>query len=320
MVTLVCLFAFSACTGKKGSSSSGGFVSIGTGSVTGVYYPTGGAIAKMINQKSDTYNIKASAESTAGSVFNINAVMEGDLEFGIVQSDAQYFAVKGEGEWKEKGAQEDLRAICSFHSEAVTLIAAADANVKSLSDLKGKTVNIGPPGSGMRTNAIDVFNTAGINPDSDIQAENLKGSEAPIMLQDSRLDAFFYTVGHPSGVITEASSGKRSVVFVPITGMQKLLSESPFYSMTKIPAGLYPQIANGNKEIETVGVKATFVTSAKVSDDVVYALTKEIFENLEEFKKQHAAFALLTKENMLEALSAPLHPGALKYYQEAGLK
>lgn len=315
-----CITILLTLTNCSKKNSKENYVSIGTGSVTGVYYPTGGAIAKLINQKADAYGIKASVEATAGSVFNINAIMEGDLEFGIVQSDAQYFAVKGLSEWKEKGPQNDLRSICSFHTEAITLVAADDAKISKVSDLKGKTVNLGPPGSGMRTNAIDVLSAFSLNPEKDILAEDLKGSEAPKLLQDGRLDAFFYTVGHPSGVITEASSGKRIVRIVPIIKMNSLLNSSPFYSLTKIPANLYPQMKNANEEIQTIGVKATLVTSAKVSDEVVYAITKEIFDNLDEFKSQHAAFAQLSKENMLEALSAPIHPGALKYYKEVGLK
>ncbi|MBC7360646.1 MAG: TAXI family TRAP transporter solute-binding subunit, partial [Desulfacinum sp.] len=126
------------------------FVTIGTGGITGVYYPTGGAICKIVNNKRDQYGIRCTVESTGGSVFNINAVLAGDLEFGIAQSDRQYQAIKGEAEWQDKGPQQDLRAVFSIHPEAITLVAAEDAGIKSVQDLKGKRVNIGNPGSGQR--------------------------------------------------------------------------------------------------------------------------------------------------------------------------
>jgi len=294
------------------------YVTIGTGGVTGVYYPAGGAIAKMINQKRKEYGIRASVESTAGSVYNVNAILAGDLEFGIVQSDRQYQATKGLADWKNRGPQGDLRAICSLHREAVTLVAAKESKIKSLADLKGKRVNIGNPGSGQRGNAIDVLAEAGLNWKEDFKAESLKPAEAPKMLQDNRIDAFFYTVGHPSGAITEATSGKRKVQFIPINGMESLFKKSPYYTKAIVPAKAYP-MSESKTDVPSIGVVATFVTSKKVSDDVVYAITKELFENLSDFKKLHPAFARLTKKNMLDGMSAPLHPGAKKYYQEVGL-
>lgn len=294
------------------------YVTIGTGGVTGVYYPAGGAIAKMINQKRKEYGIRASVESTAGSVYNVNALSSGDLEFGIVQSDRQYQATNGLADWKNRGPQSDLRSICSLHREAVTLVAAKESKIKSITDLKGKRVNIGNPGSGQRGNAIDVLVEAGLNWKEDFKAESLKPAEAPKMLQDNRIDAFFYTVGHPSGAITEATSGKRKVQFIPINGMDGLFKKSPYYTKAIVPAKEYP-MSETKSDVPSIGVVATFMTSKKVSDDVVYAITKELFENLNKFKKLHPAFARLTKKNMLEGLSAPLHPGAKKYYQEVGL-
>lgn len=294
------------------------FVSIGTGSMTGVYYPTGGNIAKLVNKKKKIYNIRMSVESTAGSVYNINGVLSGDLEFGIAQSDRQYQAYKGTAEWQGRGPQKKLRSICSFHREAVTLLASEASKIATLADLKGKTVNLGNPGSGQRGNAVDVLRTAGIAWDKDIKAESVKASEAPKLLQDSRLDAFFFTVGHPSGTITEATSGRVKVRFVPITGVSSLLDTFPYYARTTIPHKQYP-LALNQMDIETIGVTATFVTSTDVSDDVVYAVTRELFENLEEFKQLHPAYAQLTPENMLEGLTAPLHPGAYRYFKEAKL-
>ena len=294
------------------------FVTIGTGGITGVYYPTGGAIARIVNKKRKVYGIRCTVESTGGSVFNVNAVMAGDLEFGVVQSDRQYQAMKGLAEWKDKGPQKDLRAVFTIHPESITLVAADDAGIKTINDLRGKRVNIGNPGSGQRQNSIDGLKNAGINYAKDLKAEGVKAAEAPGLLQDGRIDAFFCTVGHPSGAIKEATAGRRKVHFVPITGVETLLRQYPYYAKAFIPIKLYPGATN-TKDVQTFGVKATFVTSAKVPDRVVYAVTKEVFDNFEAFKKLHPAYQVLTKKNMLEGMSAPIHPGAMKYYKEAGL-
>ena len=313
----LCLVGCGNEDGKNGKPIR--YVTIGTGGITGVYYPTGGAIAKMVNQKKDEYRLRCTVESTGGSVFNVNAILNGDLDLGVVQSDRQYQAIKGLAEWKDKGPQKTLRAVFSIHPEAVTLVAAEDAGIKTIADLRGKRVNIGNPGSGQRQNAIDALKSAGIDYEKDIQAESVKASEAPGLLQDSRIDAFFYTVGHPSGAIKEATAGKRKVRLIPITGVKKLLAEHPYYARTVIPIKHYSGAVN-QKDVPTFGVKATLVTSSRVPNEVIYAVTKEVFENLEAFKKIHPAYADMTGDGMLEGLSAPLHPGAIKYYQQAGLK
>lgn len=308
--------------GEETTQGSGGierFVTIGTGGVTGVYYPTGGAIAKLVNRKRDQYGVRMSVESTGGSVFNINAVLSGDMEFGIAQSDRQYQAVHGLAEWKDRGPQKKLRAICSLHPELVTLVAAEDAGIKVLADLKGKRVSIGNAGSGQRGNALDILRTAGLDWRNDIHAEGLKAAEQAGMLQDGRIDAFFYTVGHPNGSIKEATAGqRRKVRFVPITGMDKLIEQFSHYAEGVIPIKLYPSAAN-TEDVPTIGVVTTLVTSAAVPDEVVYAVTRELFDNLDEVKKIHPAFEPLTREGMLTRLSAPIHPGAERYFRETGL-
>jgi len=321
-LALVVGVAFSAGLGpfENKAEAKTTFVTIGTGGITGVYYPTGGAIARMVNAKRKEYGIRATVESTGGSVFNINAIMSGDLEFGVAQSDRQYQAVQGIANWKDKGPQKDLRAVFSIHPETVDLIAAVDANINSLADLKGKRVNIGNIGSGYRKNAIDALEANGLDFNKDFHAESLKAAEAPGLIQDGRIDAAFYTVGHPSGYYKEATSGVRKVKFVPIKNVDGLLAKYPYYAkaVTRV-VELYPGAQN-DADVETFGVKATFVTSAKVPDNVVYAIVKEVFDNFEDFKKLHPAYAGLTKQNMLEGLSAPFHPGAMKYYKEVGLK
>ena len=318
LMALLLSSAVFANGGQEGGASKT-FVTIGTGGVTGVYYPTGGAISKMVNKKFDEYGIKATVESTGGSVFNVNAIMSGDLEFGIVQSDRQYQAYNGLADWEEAGKQEKLRAVFSIHPELVTLIAADDAGIKTFEDLKGKVVNIGNSGSGHRGNAIDAFTAYGMNIETDIKAESLKAAESAKMLQDGRIDAYFYTVGHPNGSIKEATSGARKTHFVPITKVDSLIEKYPFYAYSYVPASEYPGASN-TENVKTFGVKATLCTSADVPDEVVYVITKEVFENFDEFKTLHPAYKVLTKESMLEGLSAPMHPGALKYYEEAGLK
>ena len=272
------------------------FVTIGTGGITGVYYPTG------------------------GSKFNINAIDSKDLDFGIAQADTQYMAYNGKGAWEGKPVKK-LRAVFALAPEAVTFVAAEDANIKSVKDVKGKTINLGDPGSGNRINSTDIFNAVGIVPGKDFRDEKLKPADAPRILQDGRIDGFFYTVGHPNGNIKEATAGKRKVRIVPIseTEVASLLKEAPYYSMTEIPMDQYPDAVNAKDKVKTVGMLATLVTSADTPDDVVYAVTKEVMTNLDQFRKLHPALANLTSESMLQGLTAPIHPGALKYYKEAGL-
>ncbi|OQX01476.1 MAG: C4-dicarboxylate ABC transporter substrate-binding protein [Desulfobacteraceae bacterium IS3] len=316
---ILAVFVFCTCLAPSSATAKTIFVTIGTGGITGVYYPTGGAIANMINGKRDKYGIRCTVEATAGSVYNVNSVVSGDLEFGLAQADRQYQAVNGLEEWKDK-PQKDLRAVFSLHPEAVTLVASEASGVKDIRELKGKSVNIGNPGSGQRQNSIDALSAVGIDFEKDIKAEQVKAAEAPGLLQDGRIDAFFYTVGHPSGAFKEATAGATKVRFVSISGpeIEKLLKEKPYYAKATVPVKLYPTAVN-DADVETFGVKATFVTSAKVPEDVVYAITKEVFENFDEFKKLHPAYESLTKEGMLEGMSAEIHPGAMKYYKEAGL-
>jgi len=295
------------------------FVTIGTGGVTGLYYPTGGAISRMLNKKFNEYRIKATVESTSGSVFNINAVLKGDMEFGIAQSDRQYQAYQGFAEWAEAGSQKDLRSVFSIHPEPITLVVSEGSGIKTISDLRGKRINLGNPGSGQLQNSKDVLTAAGLS-EQDLTAEYVKAVEAPGLLQDERLDGFFYTVGHPNGNIKEATSGRIKIFIVPITGeaIEDMLGEYPYYADAVIPHEFYPRALN-EENIETIGVKATFVTSTNVSEEIVYAMTKVVFENFDEFKTLHPAYKVLTKENMLKGLSAPIHRGALKYYRETGL-
>lgn len=317
--TALALLILGICFNTANVQAKATFITIGAGGITGVYYPTGIAIAKMVNRNKKEHKTSAIVESTGGSVFNINAIMAGDVEFGVVQSDRQFQAMNGIAEWRDSGPQTKLRAVFSIYPEAVTLVAASDTGIKHIRDLKGKHVNIGNPGSGNRQNAIDALSAVNIDYKEDITASSSKAMDAAEMLQQYKIDAFFYTVDHPSDAIKEATSEERKVRIADITDIEKLLQTFPYYTKTTIPTKLYPGATN-KIDIQTFGVKATLVTSAVVPDDVVYTLTKAVFENFEDFKKLHPAFSTLSKESMLTGLSAPIHPGAMKYYKEAGLK
>lgn len=295
------------------------YVTIGTGGVTGVYYPTGGAISKLVNKKRKELNLRMTVESTGGSVFNVNALMNGDIEMGVVQSDIQWQAFNGKGEWDGQ-PQAKLRAMFSLHPEAVTILSAADKKISGVADMKGKIINIGAPGTGQRVNALDLFETAGIDVKKDLKAESLKPSEAAGMLQDGRIDAYFYTVGHPNGSVKEAVAGARKVSFVTVDSatVKKLTEDQPYYAPAMVPVAHYPGVMNDG-DVPTFGVKATICTSADVPAEVIYNITKEVFENIDELRKLHPALEVLTKENMLEGMSATLHPGAEKYFKEIGL-
>ncbi len=322
IVTALAVFAVVGLIGFGGGQAAAAtkFVTIGTGGVTGVYYPTGGAIAKIVNLKKDQYNIRCTVESTGGSVFNVNAILKGDLEFGVVQSDRQFQAINGLAEWKDAGPQKDLRAVFSIHPETFFIVATEASGIKKFTDLKGKRVAVGNPGSGQRQNFLDILTEYKMGHADFSKAEDLKPAESPKMLQDGRIDAFIYTVGNPAGMIKESTAGREKVGFVPIDDAQltTLVKKFPYYVKAKIPMAFY-EMATNKADVPTFAVKATFVTRADMPDDVVYAVTKEVFENLEEFKKLHEAFSTLTKEEMVQGLSAPIHPGAMKYYKEAGL-
>lgn len=312
--------AASLCTGGAALAATK-FITIGTGAMTGVYYPVGKAIAKLVNGKKAEYGLRVTVESTGGSVFNINAVLGGDLDFGVAQSDRQYEAVNGLAEWKKKGPRQDLRSVFSMHPETFFMVYSGEAGIKSYADLKGKSVAVGNPGSGTRQNTRDILDANGLSLKDLGRAEGLKASESAKMLQDGRIDAFAYTVGNPAGLIKEATSGRIKVGFLAVgpAALAKLLKGRPYYVGADIPVAFYPQVLN-KKDVPTFAVKATFVTRASMPDAVVYAITKAVFTNLAEFKGLHPALNLLQPKDMLQGLSAPLHPGALKFFKEAGIK
>jgi TRAP transporter TAXI family solute receptor len=294
------------------------FISIGTGGVTGVYYPTGGAICRLVNRNRKEHGIRCSVESTGASVYNVNTIRAGELDLGVAQSDVQYNSYNGVSNFADQGAFEDLRAVFSVHPEPFTVVARADAGVSTFDDLKGKRVNVGNPGSGQRATMEVLLDAKGWTLGDFSLASELKPAEQSQALCDNKVDAIVYTVGHPNGSIQEASTACDSVL-VSVTGpaVDKLVAENPYYRMATIPGGMY---RGTDSDTQTFGVGATLVSSSAVPEEVVYQVVKAVFENFDDFKALHPAFANLKKEEMIaDGLSAPLHDGAAKYYKEAGL-
>jgi TRAP transporter TAXI family solute receptor len=294
------------------------FITVGTGGVTGVYYPTGGAICRLVNESRDEHGIRCSAESTGGSVFNINAIRAGDLNFGVAQSDQQYNAYNGVGPFEESGPFEDLRFVFSVHSEPFTLVVRPDSGIESFDDLVGKRVNVGNPGSGQRATMELVMERFGWTMDDFALASELPSREQAQALCDNQIDAFVFTVGHPSGSISEpVATCDAQIVNVDGDIIADIVDEFPYYFWATIPAGMY----NNDEDVTTFGVGATFVSSTATPDDVVYTVVKAVFDNFDAFKGMHPAYAALTPEGMATAgESAPVHPGALQYYEEVGLR
>jgi len=293
------------------------FITIGTGGVTGVYYPTGGAICRLVNKGRKDHGIRCSVESTGGSIYNIKTIRAGELEFGVAQSDWQYHAYNGTSRFEDDGAFEGLRAVFSVHPEPFTVVARADSGVTTFDDLKGKRVNIGNPGSGQRGTMEVLMEAKGWTTDDFALATELKAAEQSAALCDNQIDAMVYTVGHPSGSIQEATTACDSVL-VTVSGdaVDGLVNDNPYYRTATIPGGMY----RGNDEdTQTFGVGATFVSSDAVSEEAVYTVVKSVFENFDDFRGLHPAFANLDPQEMATAgLSAPLHAGAAKYYKEQG--
>ena len=311
---MVAGLAFGAST----TATADSFITIGTGGVTGVYYPTGGAICRLVNKGRKDHGVRCSVESTGGSVYNLNTIRAGELDMGVAQSDWQYHAYRGTSKFKDQGADKDLRAVFSVHPEPFTVVARADSGIKTFTDLKGKRVNIGNPGSGQRGTMEVLMDALGWKKSDFALASELKAAEQSKALCDNKIDAMVYTVGHPSGSIKEATTSCDTII-VPVTGaaVDKLVADNDYYRTATIPGGMYRGNAN---DVQTFGVGATFVSSAKVPADTVYVVVKSVFENFDDFRKLHPAFAHLKKEQMVkDGLSAPLHDGAAKYYKEAGL-
>ena len=310
-LALTCMLASPAAT-----AAGQRFVTIGTGGITGVYYAVGGSICRLVNKDREKTGIRCSVESTGGSVYNVNTIKAGELDFGMAQSDVQYQAYHATGRFKQP--YKDLRAVFSVHPEPFTVVARADANIKTFTDFKGKRFNVGNPGSGTRAAMEELLKALHMKMSDFSLASELKADEHGPALCDNKIDGFFYGVGHPSANIQDPTT-TCGAKLVSLTGpaIDKLVKAHPYYAYATIPGGMY---ANNPQPTHTYGVLATLVTSSKVPADIVYTITKAVFDNLDEFKKLHPAFAHLDPHHMVkDGLSAPMHEGAARYFREKGL-
>ncbi|WP_303819948.1 TAXI family TRAP transporter solute-binding subunit [Actinobacillus minor] len=306
----------SLAMGAMSAHAEDKFVTIGTGGQTGVYYVVGQSICQLVNRDTAKTNVKCNAPSTGASVANLNAIADKQMEMGIAQSDWQYHAYNGSSSFEGK-KNNKLRAVFSIHPEPFTVMARTDAKIANFDDLKGKRVNVGDPGSGTRATMNVILAAKGWTDKEFKVASELKPAEMASVMCDNNLDAITYNVGHPNGALKEAAASCDAHL-VPVTGeaIDKLVADHSYYAKATIPGGLYKGTDN---PVETFGVYATLVTSADVDADRVYTVVKAVFDNFDRFKRLHPAFENLKEEEMIKnALSAPLHEGAIRYYKERG--
>lgn len=308
--------AFCAATLSTADAAESRFLTIGTGGVTGVYYPAGGAICRLVNTRRAEHGLRCTVESTAGSVFNANALRRGDLELAIVQSDFQAYAYEGSNGFETPF--KEMRSLFSLHGEPVQLMARREAGIKGFEDLKGKRVNIGNPGSGHRVMMELVMAFVGMKNDDFALVSELRSAEQAAALCDNRVDAAFWAAGVPNGATQEAAATCK-IDIVPLQGawVTDFLAKNTPYAADTVRGGVYPGV---DQDVPTFGARATVVTRADVPDDVAYQVVKSVFDGLDDFKQLHPALASLDPKQMAAAaLTAPLHPGAAKYFREKGL-
>ncbi|MEP4547336.1 MAG: TAXI family TRAP transporter solute-binding subunit [Saccharospirillum sp.] len=313
MGLLVVLSSLSALASVQAESN----LVVGTGSVAGVYYPTGGAICRFYEREASD-DERCEVVATGGSIDNLAGLRDGRFSLVVVQSDWQHYAYTGQPEYNEPEAFDSLRSLFSLHSEPFTVLARADSGIATFSDLKGRRVNLGEPGSGQRGTLDVLMASYGWTYDDFQRTAELPPLRQGEALCDYRVDAITYAAGHPNPAILEATQ-RCETVLVPVTGdaVDRLLDQKPYYRLASIPGGLYP----GNPDpVTTLGMAATVVTTANMPDDVAYRIVKAVFDNFDTLTRLHPAFIGLDPATMVQdGLSAPLHPGARRYYEEAGL-
>lgn len=287
----------------------------GGGAVTGVYFKAVLYACNIVNKVSDgKYN--CIGRPGLGSVFNVNAVSRGLLDFGVVQSDVNFQAVNGEGEWENKPV-ENLRSLFSLHTETVLLVTRAATNIRSVDDLRGHSVNLGNPGSGQRVNAEQVLGLYGIDIENDIRPDGLQQNEANQALIEGKVDAFFYTVGNPAIAIEDiADAVEIRIIPIDSEAVRAFVAERPYLVLTEVPGGVYRGV---DQPVATFGVKATVVTRAEMSDEVVRNFVSMVFDNLDELRASYPVFENLDPSRMMEGLTAPLHPAAEEWFLQQGL-
>lgn len=313
LLVLITVLGLAACGNAGGENAGASKMTMGTGGPSGTYYAYGGVLSKYMTDKT---GIAVNPVSTDGSKANIVGIDYGDYQLATVQSDVMAYAWKGERSFEKEGKIQSFRVIGGLYAEAVQLV-TMDANIKSVSDLKGKTVSIGAPGSGVYFNAIDVLTAAGLT-EQDIKAQYQSFGDSADALKDGKIDAAFIVAGAPTPAITELATSANAYL-VPIDGeiANKLMQDCPFYTVYEIPAGTYK---GQDEAVKTVTVKATMIVSADASEDDVYKLTAAIFDNIDGITKEHAKGAELTLENATDGMTAPFHAGAAKYFKEKGIE
>lgn len=295
------------------------FFRIGTGGTAGTYYPIGGLIANAISASGSNGvpGLVASAVASNGSVANINGIQSGAMESGFSQSDVAYWAYTGTGLYEGKPKVEELRIIATLYPETIHLVASKASGIKSVADLKGKRVALDEPGSGTLVDARIVLAAYGLS-EKDLKPEYLKPGPAGDRLRDGALDAFFFVGGYPTGAISELASSA-GITLVPITGpeVDKLLKDYQFFARDRVPAGTYKDVG----ETDTISVNAQWVTSAKQPDQVIYDIVKVLWNDASRktLDAGHAKGKLITLQNATTGLGIPLHPGAERFYKEAGV-
>lgn len=294
-------------------------VVMGTAPVAGAYFPAGGAICRLVNQRREAHGLRCLVESTAGSAENLRRLKAGDLDLALLQSDWQYHAYRGTIGAREGPAFASLRALFSLHAQPITIVAARESGVETVDDLLGKRVSLGPFGSAMRRTSESLVLAFGWPESARKEALDLAPDDQVDALCAGLIDAFVMPTSHPSGLVAAAAEGCLARL-VPVEGaaVDELLSRRPFFARASIAGGLY----RGNPErVGSFGVRATLVAAADQPADLVYQLVREVFERLDELKAQHPALASLVAESMVElGNSAPFHDGALRYYREKGWK
>jgi TRAP transporter TAXI family solute receptor len=320
-----------ACTLVAGVSAAQDikFFRIATGGTAGTYFPIGGLIANAISNPPGSRacdeggscgapGLVATAVASNGSVANVNGIAGGSIESGFSQSDVAFWAHSGTGIFAEKGAVEKVRAIANLYPESIHLVARADSGIKSVSDLKGKKVSLDEPGSGTLVDARLILEAYGLTED-DVEAEFLKPNQAADLMRDGNMDAFFFVGGFPAGAITELATGL-DITLVPISGAEAegLLGEYQFFAKHVVPGGTYQGI---DADTETVSVGAQWITSSDQKDDLIYEITKALWNKNTRalLDSGHAKGKSITLETALDGVGIPLHPGAERYYKEAGV-
>jgi len=293
-------------------------LSISTGNSTGTYYAVSSALAKIFNRKCADYGVRISTAPSQGSVANIDNVREGTAAFGISESVMLRFAEQGTGPWKGKPGTK-LRAVLGLHVEAVTIVAAVDREINRVGDLAGKRVNIGAPGSSVYEFGALFLESAGVTP-ADVMLTNHPAALSSEFLQKNDIDAYIYTVGHPNLSVLEASSGKRKVLLLPLDTrlITRITDANPLLVPTVIPTGYYPGL-ECRGPVPSIGVRSVLFTRDDMPDETVYRLVREVMTNFDLLKRQHPVLRGLTPREAAEVTAIPLHPGAERYFREAGL-